>query len=147
VSEYSYCLIAVLECLPVRVDIHAIGKSAYDKYFRTELPQVVEKVADNIFSIESTFACTYHVDDTLLVKIGIPFVKEYKRSVRTVFEALWIVFVYETKRLNVVVEIIIQFHFGSFHRFIQILKSPDEPWRGIREDVFDVVSMLNDRCC
>ena len=61
-SFFQGCLVAM--------DVYAVGQSAYYEGVGTDLLQVADECAAEVFSVGGDLPCAYHADNVLCVEVG-----------------------------------------------------------------------------
>ena len=61
---------AVLQCIPVGLNIHTIGKSAHDKGVRAELFQVCCEPTDKVLTVNRATSRAHNADDAPAIEVG-----------------------------------------------------------------------------
>ena len=97
----AYSVHALLQCLLMGMDIHAIGQTADDKCVGAGKGEFLDEITYEVLAVLRAFPCTDYADDLLAVQLGIAKIIEHKRSVWTLTKQRRIVRVVEADALDV----------------------------------------------
>ena len=86
----------------VCMNINTISQPTYNKYLRTEDFQIAEKRSTKLFTILSSVAGTYHINNAKRIQIGISFEKKNNRGIITFAKTGRVTFIGQSKTLNMV---------------------------------------------
>ena len=91
-------------------------------------------------------ACSHNIDDPFLVQVCRSFIKEHQRCIIAVAQSLRVSFVAHTERSNAIFQVIFQLHLSPAPCLVTVFQRFHEFRRGIRQNVSDMVFVLEYGC-
>ena len=147
VSQDTHCWIAIGQCLTMGMDIDTISQTTDNQYLRTITVQILDEMANQVLSIGGAMTGANDTDDSRLVQIGITFIIEDDRGIRTFRQALGIVLFSQCEGTDTIRLHILELGFCPFHRFIPVFQGFHQTRGAVLQDVSNVMTMLKDKLC
>ena len=93
VGQNSHGFKAIVECLPMCIDVDTIGESAHNKCIGAKLSQVGDEPSDKILPVKCTASRAHNIDNAWTVEVGRALIEQHKRCITAFTETSGIAFV------------------------------------------------------
>ena len=147
VCQHPHRLVALCQGVAVGRYVDAVGQPADHEHLRAQLVQVADEAVHQVQSVLRAVARAHNVQHIALVQVCRAFIVEQDGCVRTVAQPLRIVGIVQRQRADAFLCDERHLRCSPPQGVVPVLDSLAQPWRGVADDVAQVVAVLVDSLC